>query len=45
MWKIDPKDKCLHKNKHGHIHVHIENMFITVEVLYGTRGRRERKRE
>jgi hypothetical protein len=44
-WKIDPKDKHTHRNKHGHIETHMQNMFVTVELLYGTRGRRERKRE
>jgi hypothetical protein len=28
MWKIDPKDKHLHKSKHDHIQSHILNMFI-----------------
>jgi hypothetical protein len=44
-WKTDPKDKGIHKNKHGHIHIYIQNMFVTVELPYETRGRRERKRE
>jgi hypothetical protein len=37
MWKIDPKDK----------HVQKTNMiiFLIVELLYGTWGKRERKRE
>jgi hypothetical protein len=45
LWKIDPKDNGIHKNKHDHIHIYIENMFVIVELLYGTLGRRERKRE
>jgi hypothetical protein len=31
---IDPKDKCVHKNKHEHIHIYIQNMFVTVELLW-----------
>jgi hypothetical protein len=39
------KDKHVHKAKHEHIQTQMQNMFVTVELLYGTRGRRERKRE
>jgi hypothetical protein len=42
MWKIDPKDKRIHKNKHDHIRTH---MFVVVELLYETQGKKERKRE
>jgi hypothetical protein len=45
MWKIDPKDTHIHKNKHDHIQTHTQNMFVIVELLYGALGRRERKRE
>jgi hypothetical protein len=45
MWKTDPKDKHIHKNKHDHIQIHMQNMVVTVELLYGTWGERERKRE
>jgi hypothetical protein len=45
MWKIDSTDKCTYKSKHDHIHTYIENMSVIVELLYGTQGRRERKRE
>jgi hypothetical protein len=38
MWKIDPKDKHTHKEKHDHIHIYIQNMFVIVELLYGTWG-------
>jgi hypothetical protein len=41
--KIDPKDKCIHKNKHDHIHIYIQNMFVTVELFYGTQGKRKGK--
>jgi hypothetical protein len=44
MWKRDPNDEHIHKNKHDHIETHI-NMFVTAELLYGTQGMRERKRE
>jgi hypothetical protein len=45
MWKIDPKDKHMPKNKHDHIQTQMCNMFVTVELLSGTWGKRERKRE
>jgi hypothetical protein len=45
MWKIDPKDKCIHKGKHEHIHIYRKNVLAIVELHYGTWGRRERKRE
>jgi hypothetical protein len=44
-WKIDPKDKRIHKDRHDHTQTQMWNMFVTVELLYGTRGRKERKRE
>jgi hypothetical protein len=45
MWKIDPKHKHIHKNKHEHVETHMWNMFVIVGLLYGTQGRRERRRE
>jgi hypothetical protein len=39
------KDKQIHKNKHDHIQTQMYNMFATVELLYGTQGKRERKRK
>jgi hypothetical protein len=42
---IEPKEKHIHKNKHDNIHIYISNMFVIVELPYGTWGRRERKRE
>jgi hypothetical protein len=45
MQKIDPKDKHTHKSKHDPIHIYIENLFVILGLLYGTQGRRERKRE
>jgi hypothetical protein len=45
MWKIDPKDKHIHKNKYDHTQIHAYNIFVIVELHYGTLGRRERKRE
>jgi hypothetical protein len=38
------KDKHIHKNKHDHIQTQMQNM-LTVELLYVTWGKRERKRE
>jgi hypothetical protein len=37
MWKIDPKDKHIHKNKH-HIQIDMKNMFVIVELLMELRG-------
>jgi hypothetical protein len=45
IWKIDPKDKHIHKNKHDHTQTEMLNMFVIMELLYGTWGKRERKRE
>jgi hypothetical protein len=42
MWKIGPKIN-IHKTKHDH--THYIDMFLIVELLYGTQERRERKRE
>jgi hypothetical protein len=28
MWKIDPKDKCIHECKHDHIYIHIERTHV-----------------
>jgi hypothetical protein len=39
------KDKHIHKNRHDHTQTQMWNMFVTVELLYGTWGRRDRKRE
>jgi hypothetical protein len=39
------KDKHIHKNKHDYIQTQIQNMSVRVEILYGTQGKRERKRE
>jgi hypothetical protein len=32
-WKIDPKDKHIHKHKHDYIQTHMKNMFIIAELL------------
>jgi hypothetical protein len=34
----------MHKNKRDHILTQLENMFVTVELLCGTRGQREKKK-
>jgi hypothetical protein len=39
------KDKHIHKNKYDHIQTQRWNMFVTVELLYGTQKTGERKRE
>jgi hypothetical protein len=44
MWKIDPNDKFIHKNKHDHIQTHMQNMFAIVELLYGNWERNKEKR-
>jgi hypothetical protein len=40
IWEDRAKDKHIYKNKHIQT-----QMFVTVELLYGTRGKWERKRE
>jgi hypothetical protein len=35
----DSRNKHIHKNKHDHTQSHMKNMFVTVELLYGTRER------
>jgi hypothetical protein len=45
MWKIDPKNKYIQRNKYDHMHLYIYNMFVIVELLYGTWEKRKRKRE
>jgi hypothetical protein len=42
MWK---KNKLIHKYKHDQIYIHMQNMFLIVEMFEETKGRRERKRE
>jgi hypothetical protein len=42
MWKIDPKDKHILKNKHDHTHIHMYNTLVAVELLHGTQGKRGR---
>jgi hypothetical protein len=43
MWKIDQKDKHIHKCKYYHIYIERENMFSIVGLFDETKGRRERK--
>jgi hypothetical protein len=31
MWKIDPKETHIHKNKHDHAHIYIETCLSTEE--------------
>jgi heptaprenylglyceryl phosphate synthase len=40
-WKIDPKDKHTQKQACSYTNSYVE-MFV---IVYGTQGRRERKRE
>jgi hypothetical protein len=35
--EVRSKDKQIHKNKHDHIQT--QNMFVTVELLYGSQGK------
>jgi hypothetical protein len=30
MWKLELKDKCIHKYIHDHMHIYGENMTVTV---------------
>jgi hypothetical protein len=39
------KDKHIHKNEHDHRKTQMYNMFVIVELLYGTWEKKERKRE
>jgi hypothetical protein len=39
MWKIDPKDKHIHKNKHYHIQNHLQNIFVIVELRERGKGK------
>jgi hypothetical protein len=41
----DPKDKPTHKNNHDHNTDSDVEHFVIVELLRGTQGKRERKRE
>jgi hypothetical protein len=36
VWKIEPKDKHIQKNKQDNIHIYIQNMFVIVKPCYGT---------
>jgi hypothetical protein len=36
MWKKDPKINIYTKNKHDHVQTQMKNLFVTVELLYGT---------
>jgi hypothetical protein len=45
MWKINLKDKHIYKTKNDYIQTHTENMFVIVELLYRTWGRKKRKKE
>jgi hypothetical protein len=39
------KDKHIDKNKHDHPQTQMSNMFVTVQLLYRSQGKRERNRE
>jgi hypothetical protein len=39
------EDKHIHKNKHDYIQTQMQNMFVTVKLLYRTQRKKERKRE
>jgi hypothetical protein len=41
MWKIDTKDKHMHKKSMITYKLICKKMFIIVELLYGTWGKRE----
>jgi hypothetical protein len=44
MWKIDPKDKHIHKNKHEHIQTHVEHVCNSETTLWnsGKEGKEKR---
>jgi hypothetical protein len=41
MWKIDPKGKSIHKNKHGNVHTYAEHVCNSGTTLWnsGEEGR------
>jgi hypothetical protein len=39
------KDKHTHTKKYDHIQSQMQNMFVTAEVLYRTKRKREKKRK
>jgi hypothetical protein len=39
---MEPKDKCTHNKKHDHVYICIKNMFVIVDIVHETQGRRER---
>jgi hypothetical protein len=43
-WKIDPKDKHVHRNKHDDIYIYMKNMFVIVELLCGTQEEGKEKK-
>jgi hypothetical protein len=44
MWKADPNEKCIHKNRHDHIHIYMQNMFVIMDVRgAGTRKKNVRE--
>jgi hypothetical protein len=43
-WKIDPKNKHIHKNKYYHIQTHVEHVCNSGTTVWNS-GRRKRKRE
>jgi hypothetical protein len=45
MWKTDPKDKTYTQNQTRSYKTYMQNMFVIVELFYGTWGWRERKGE
>jgi hypothetical protein len=38
MWKIEPKDKFIHKYKHDHMYIYRKSMFTIVGLFKGTVG-------
>jgi hypothetical protein len=43
MWKIHPKDKQIHKNKHDHIQTPMYNLLVIVEHSMELRERGKEK--
>jgi hypothetical protein len=44
MWKIDPKEKCIHKYKHDHIYTYMYVCIYNTFSILGLFGEREEKR-
>jgi hypothetical protein len=42
MWKIDPKDKCIHKTEQDHTHLYVEHVCNSGTTLQNLREEKEK---